>query len=137
MPPILEKLSRQAGVSLGLGSEHFNSVNLNWYEDGADRVGWHADDEKLFANPKGFAIASLSLGATRTFEYAPFDGSQRGRTRKKSLVDGSILTMEGLFQSEYQHQVPCELEVDTQRVNLTFRRIEVIITNTLRNSHLG
>ena len=82
MLPILERLSGQLGVSQGLGEEYYNSVNINLYVDGADRCGWHADDEGLFENPDGFSIAAVSLGATRTFEYALFDGSQRGRIHR-------------------------------------------------------
>ena len=41
----------------------FNSVLVNWYRDGADKMGYHSDDEKeLGTRP---VIASLSLGACR------------------------------------------------------------------------
>ena len=45
----------------------FNSALLNYYRNGADRVGWHADAEKeLGANP---VIASLSFGSERIFAF--------------------------------------------------------------------
>ena len=45
----------------------FNSVLINYYRDGKDRVAWHSDDEKeLGINP---VIASVSLGAERKFKF--------------------------------------------------------------------
>ena len=61
--PLIElkqRIEAVAGVT-------FNSVLLNYYRDGKDSVGWHSDDEpELGVNP---VIASLSLGATRTFQF--------------------------------------------------------------------
>ena len=46
----------------------FNSVLINYYRDGKDRVAWHSDDEKeLGQNP---VIGSISLGAERKFKNA-------------------------------------------------------------------
>ena len=45
---------------------NFTTVLLNYYRDGSDSNGWHADNEKeLGINP---IIASLSLGAERNFQ---------------------------------------------------------------------
>lgn len=44
----------------------FNSLLCNLYRDEKDSVDWHSDDEpSLGSSP---VIASLSFGATRTFE---------------------------------------------------------------------
>lgn len=40
-------------------------VLINYYRDGSDTVGWHADDEKLYGDTP--TIASLSLGSARDF----------------------------------------------------------------------
>ena len=46
----------------------FNSVLINYYRNGNDRVAWHSDDEKeLGKNP---VIGSISLGAERNFNTA-------------------------------------------------------------------
>ena len=45
---------------------HFNVVLINYYRDGQDYVGWHADDEKDMVSLS--MIASLSVGATRDFQ---------------------------------------------------------------------
>ena len=40
----------------------------NWYQDGTECLGWHSDDEKLFATSTGdLTIVSLTLGATQPF----------------------------------------------------------------------
>ena len=45
---------------------NFNSVLANWYRDGQDSNGWHADNEKeLGVNP---IIASVTLGTERVFQ---------------------------------------------------------------------
>ena len=46
---------------------HNNGLLLNFYRNGADSMGWHADDEpELGINP---VIASVSFGETRTFQF--------------------------------------------------------------------
>lgn len=98
----------------------FNSVLLNLYRDERDSVGWHSDAEpELGPMP---VIASLSLGATRSFRL-------RHRARKEmkpvrlELVDGSLLLMAGTTQRFWQHAVPKERAACGRRVNLTFRTI--------------
>jgi alkylated DNA repair dioxygenase AlkB len=58
--PPLEKLRDRLEQVLGL---RFNSLLLNRYRTGADRMGWHADDEPEL--DAGAPIASLSLGVSR------------------------------------------------------------------------
>ena len=45
----------------------FNSVLLNLYRDGNDKVAWHADDEKSLTDT--INIASVSIGAEREFQF--------------------------------------------------------------------
>lgn len=98
----------------------FNSVLLNLYRDENDSVGWHSDAEPELG--KMPVIASLSLGATRTFRL-------RHRTRKDlkpvsvELTDGSLLLMAGTTQRFWQHAVPKERAACGRRINLTFRTI--------------
>eukprot|EP00930_Biecheleria_cincta_P039864 TRINITY_DN27362_c0_g1_i1.p1 TRINITY_DN27362_c0_g1~~TRINITY_DN27362_c0_g1_i1.p1 ORF type:complete len:700 (+),score=87.26 TRINITY_DN27362_c0_g1_i1:98-2197(+) len=99
-----------------------NSCNANLYVDGKQSVGWHADDEPLFAATRRDAlIISLSLGASRRFEVHPI-GSPAEIT-KVVLADGDLCTMEGLMQRHYKHRVPIEKDIDGPRVNLTWRWI--------------
>ena len=102
-----------------LTGDTFNSVLLNLYRDGADSMGWHADDEpELGRNPQ---IASVSLGATRRFRL-------QHRRRKSEVLSldlghGSLLLMAGETQHHWRHCVPKTAAPVGERINLTFRRI--------------
>jgi alkylated DNA repair dioxygenase AlkB len=113
-PPLLE-LKRCAQAHAG---QDFNSVLLNLYRNGADSVGWHADNERgLGRNP---VIASLSLGATRRFQL-----KHRRRAERVAidLKHGSCLVMAGATQHHWLHQVPKTARPVGPRINLTFRRM--------------
>jgi len=97
----------------------FNSVLANLYRDGADRMGWHSDDEpELGPRP---VIASVSLGAERTFRFRAKAG---GETVAIELPHGSLLTMAGDTQRLYRHELPARKRVTGPRINLTFRWIQ-------------
>lgn len=96
----------------------FNSVLLNLYRDGNDKMGWHADNEpELGVEP---VIASLSLGVTRRFRF-------RHRLSKEivecELPSGSLLVMSGATQSFWVHEIPRQVRITEPRINLTFRTI--------------
>ena len=98
----------------------FNSVLLNLYRDGADGMGWHADDEpELGRRP---VIASLSLGAARRFRL-------RHRQREATpigleLAHGSLLLMRGNTQHCWQHALAKTRRTVGPRLNLTFRWLQ-------------
>jgi alkylated DNA repair dioxygenase AlkB len=98
----------------------FNSVLLNLYRSGKDRVSWHSDDEpELGINP---IIASVSFGETRRFQFRHrFDKSMERIT--VNLTHGSLLVMRGSTQHYWQHQIPEGRKSLQERVNLTFRMI--------------
>ena len=97
----------------------FNALLANLYRHGKDHMGWHSDDEReLGAAP---VIASLSLGAERTFQL-------RHRRSPKQRIDielasGSLLIMGPELQHQWQHALPKRLRVSQPRINLTFRYI--------------
>lgn len=97
----------------------FNSVLLNFYRDEKDSVSWHSDDEpELGANP---VIASVSLGATRSFQ---FKHKQKSDLRAAiELTPGSLLIMRGATQHFWKHQIPKTKQPTGPRINLTFRVI--------------
>ncbi len=96
----------------------FNSVLLNWYRNGRDRMGWHADNEpELGRNP---VIASVSLGATRRFDLKH---RVTGEKVQLPLPSGSLLVMDGPLQHHWLHQLPATAKVHDPRVNLTFRSV--------------
>lgn len=98
-----------------------NSCNANYYENGSESVGWHADDENLFeANIDDSLIISLSLGVPRRFEVRPKDDPN---TLTVLLRDGDLCTMEGYMQKHYDHRVPKQPDCCGARINLTWRFI--------------
>lgn len=97
----------------------FNSVLLNWYRNGSDSMGWHADDEKeLGTNP---VIASLSLGAPRMFRFREIENHKN--SFGLTLESGSLLLMAGPLQHYWQHSLPRSAKPMGDRINLTFRTI--------------
>ena len=73
-------------------TEDFNSVLLNLYRDGNDKVSWHADDEKeLGTNP---IIASLSFGAERTFQLK----HNSDKTQKKNIVFPHFISLKQIIK---------------------------------------
>ena len=99
----------------------FDYVFINRYRNGHDSVAWHNDDDAE-ADPRR-VIASLSLGATRTFQLRPLRAS--GLNHRKiavELADGDLVVMRGETQLNYEHRVPKEPKIAGERINLTFRQ---------------
>lgn len=99
---------------------NFTTVLLNYYRDGNDGNGWHADNEKeLGLNP---IIASLSLGAERNFKLK----HNTDISQKKNIIleNGSLLLMKGTTQHFWKHQIPKTKKTIGSRINLTFRVIK-------------
>ena len=103
-----------------LSGHVFNSVLLNFYRDGRDSMGLHADDEpELGEQP---VIASLSLGEQRTLYF-------KHRTRRElsilnlPLPSTSLLIMAGGTQANWKHGIRKLSRACGPRINLTFRRV--------------
>ncbi|HVX10770.1 MAG TPA: alpha-ketoglutarate-dependent dioxygenase AlkB [Pirellulales bacterium] len=96
----------------------YNYCLLNRYRSGADSVGMHADNEPGMGN----VIGSLSLGAIRTFRIKH---NRSKETRAFELRNGTLLIMAGTMQQYWKHEVPKTTEHVGERINLTFRWIEV------------
>lgn len=99
--------------------EIYNSCLLNFYNDGTEGMGWHSDDEKELR--KDGAIASISLGAERKFDF------RHKKSKEKvslTLEHGSLLVMKGITQTNWQHRLTVSKKIVSPRVNLTFRMIE-------------
>jgi alkylated DNA repair dioxygenase AlkB len=59
-----QKVEKQSGYE-------FDLVIGNFYRDGSDSIGWHADKDEVMGELP--AIASVSLGACRKFQIRPND----------------------------------------------------------------
>ena len=113
--PLLQSLRERLVARTGVP---FNSVLLNFYRDGADAMGWHADDEReLGVQP---TIASLSVGGERPFQLRH---RRDGETIALPLAHGSLLVMSGQTQHAWVHRLPKQRRVHAPRINLTYRRV--------------
>lgn len=115
IPSVLEPLRERIEE---VTRARYNSVLINLYRDGNDRLGWHADNEEC--NGPEPTIASISLGAERRFDLRH---RGTGRTERVLLPHGSLLVMSGTLQRHWLHQVPPMKRVTAPRINLTFRHV--------------
>ena len=109
----------------------FNVCLLNFYEDGSQAIGWHSDREEI---GRTTPIASISLGAKRTFHVRSKDNGTRDRA-KIDLQSGSMVVMENECQEKYLHSVPRQMEVSQGRINVTFRCKEEGLTTAGEKEH--
>jgi alkylated DNA repair dioxygenase AlkB len=97
----------------------FNGCLLNLYDSGEIGMAWHSDNEPEL-NSAGI-IASLSFGATRTFQLKH---KQSGEKIDIKLENGSLLLMDMESQHYWLHQLKKEVKVKEARINLTFRQFK-------------
>jgi alkylated DNA repair dioxygenase AlkB len=113
--PLLSAIKSQVEACT---QQEFNVVLVNYYRNGQDSNGWHADNEpELGKNP---VIASLSLGAERRFDIKHIHSGQK---LQLMLENGSLLLMSGTMQHFWKHQIAKTKKVEEGRINLTFRKI--------------
>lgn len=99
----------------------FNSVLLNLYKDGKDKINWHSDKEEIIGpNP---IIACINLGAKRKFWFR-----KKEKDSEKffyEVEDGDLLIMGENCQTNYLHAILPEKEVIGMRISLTFRKVNL------------
>jgi alkylated DNA repair dioxygenase AlkB len=114
-PPVIKKISNQVTKFSG---QHFNSVLLNRYRNGSDKIGWHSDNEKCLGEI--INIATISLGAKRhLLTKRPGDK----KSVELELEHGSLLLMKHPFQHKWLHCIPPRKLQNDERISLTFRTI--------------
>ena len=99
------------------GSE-YDACLLNYYHNGSEGMGWHSDNEKSIS--PNSSIASVSLGATRKFQ---FKHKTQGLKLDLILDSGSVLDMRGETQEFWLHALPKSKKIAGTRINLTFRKM--------------
>ncbi|MEL0623450.1 alpha-ketoglutarate-dependent dioxygenase AlkB [Marinomonas arenicola] len=100
-----------------LSGQGFNSVLLNWYQDGDDYMGWHSDSEAALGPAP--VVTMLSLGAERTFLFR-LKGNHKVK-HERLLANESWLVMAPSTQVLWQHSLPKRRKVKEERISLTFR----------------
>lgn len=116
-PEVVDRVNKRATEATG-GNFVANYCLLNWYADGRQNLGWHADDERDLAVER---IVSCSFGAARFFDLRRRD--DHSAKIRLELPSGSVLVMGRGTQKHYHHQVPTQARIKEPRFNLTFRRV--------------
>ncbi|WDE98112.1 alpha-ketoglutarate-dependent dioxygenase AlkB [Lentisphaera profundi] len=95
----------------------FNSMLANYYRNGKDSNGWHADNEKeLGQNP---LIAIVSFGQVRRLSIRSNDNHKE--KLDYDLANGSLIIMKGELQHQTQHCLRKTQKDCAERISLTFR----------------
>lgn len=120
--PLAERLRQQIEQRLACvqpGRWRFNSLLLNRYRNGEQRMGWHSDNEtELGERP---CIASISLGVARPLRFRWKDRSREAFN--VWMEHGSLLLMGPGIQQQLEHAL-LPRRIDGERINLTYRWIE-------------
>jgi alkylated DNA repair dioxygenase AlkB len=99
----------------------FDYCFLNRYRDGNDAVAWHGDRDGT--QDARLVVASLSLGATRTFQLRPKkESGLRHDPISVDVAHGDLIVMAGDTQLYWEHRVPRDPRVTGERLNVTFRQ---------------
>ena len=98
----------------------YNSCLLNLYHNAQEGMSWHSDGEKVLK--KNGEIASVTLGAERKFSFKHKETKQKVDIL---LENGSLLVMKDVTQTHWLHRLPPTKKVNSPRINLTFRTIEL------------
>jgi alkylated DNA repair dioxygenase AlkB len=107
-----------------LAGHKFNYVLVNWYRDGNDYAGWHAD--KMQMHVAGSTIAIVSLGSTRRLQFRTLPDA--ALVTEIPLETRSLLLMGGETQAHYEHSIPLEPDDCERRYSLTFRYVRETAT---------
>ena len=104
----------------------FNSLLLNYYDNGNNFIAPHKDDINSFGDKP--TIALLSIGAPRTFKLEKtlpdclkIDKRNKHMGRDYVLTDNSMLIMAGGSQTYFRHSVARETHITEPRCSITLR----------------
>lgn len=93
----------------------FKYAVLNYYRNGSDHIGYHADHEVR----NGQIVVSVTVGATRRFVLK--HKFREGVRFVYMLADGDVMIInEAAIKGVYKHAVPKMVGVGP-RINITFR----------------
>ena len=120
---LLEWVKRDSGLD-------YNSVLINWYQDGNHYMGYHSDNEKnltVLENGSTAPIYSFSYGQKRDF-YIRSNNKSTCKDYQLNLAmpDNSCIVMCGDMQKYYKHSVPKRTGKKNpykRRINITFRLV--------------
>ena len=71
---------------------------------------------------KGDLIASISIGATRKFQFQPINKNNKETKYEIELTNGSLIIFdENTAKTNWKHRIPKQSKVKDGRINITFR----------------
>lgn len=101
----------------------FNQFLLNWYENGNNYIGSHADDEKqLVPNSPIVTITLSDKNTHRTFRIR--DKKDKSIVKDVETTNGMVLVMGGHFQKEFKHEI---VKINGKKGEETGRRISITL----------
>lgn len=104
----------------------FNGMLINYYRDGSDSTGSHADNEHGLFNGMVVAFTLMNSGGTRKFRIRRFHGEPiEGKSFKDIITrHNQLLVMGGDFQKQFQ----ASLGLDASGIggNMRYHRKRVI-----------
>lgn len=122
LPDYLREFLQVVNVSL---KTNFNGLLINYYRNGQDSIGSHADAEKDLFDGKVAAITLMNQGGTRKFRLRDIKGKPifNGSLYKDiQTKHNQLLVMFGDFQKEFKHEVPVEKSnLNAERISITLR----------------
>lgn len=97
----------------------YNMVLVNWYHNGNDNIGWHADNEKEII--PGSDVMTISFGQSRVFKIK--HNTDNTIAKNIPTQHNGFIIMGGSFQKEFKHSIPKTTKKTSQmpRVSITFR----------------
>ena len=113
-PDVLTSIQDMVEQKLGV---QFNHVMLNRYDTGDVYIGLHGD------GLENRVIATVSLGAERTFIMRHRTIKGETGLRRWKLGNGSMFVMQGDTQRFWKHEIPKEPKITNGRISLTFRQL--------------
>jgi len=115
----------------------FNQFLVNWYQNGENYIGSHADDERQLISDSPIVSITICLGGTFD-ELGNFNFNDnhniprkfRIRDKNKKIIEdvettnGLVLVMGGKFQKEFKHEI---VKISGKKANLTGPRISITL----------
>lgn len=115
MPEPIRQLASKIAKLIGYMP---NNCLLNYYLDGASKMGFHSDDISQLA--KGTGVAIISLGEVRNMLFK--HKQLTNITASYELKNGCLMYMDDDVQNNWLHSIP-KSETQLGRISITFRQL--------------
>ena len=129
--PLLQLLIAEVNRHM---DEFYDSIIVNYYENGFACVSPHCDNPK--ANGK-HGVTTISLGAPRIYRIRERGIENAPVYFDLLMEDGFVVAMKRKFQEKFTHEVPADYRVKKARMSLTFRSLRQGIAAAALSNSLG